>query len=60
MKKSIYLKLKKYNNHTILLFLYMLNLAAMLHEYGYGYPIQYVSETQIHTFSKENPLKWCS
>jgi hypothetical protein len=32
---------------------------SMLHEYGYGYPIQYVSDTWIHTFSKENPLKWC-
>ena len=31
----------------------------MLHEYGYEYQIQYVSDTWIHTFSKENPLKWC-
>jgi hypothetical protein len=23
------------------------------------YPIQYVSDTRRHTFSKENPLKWC-
>jgi hypothetical protein len=28
----------------------------MLHEYGYGYPIQYVSDTRIRTLSKENPL----
>ncbi|KAG0514496.1 hypothetical protein BDA96_10G196900 [Sorghum bicolor] len=33
--------------------------SATLHEYGYEYPIQYVSDTRIHTFSKENPLKWC-
>jgi hypothetical protein len=37
----------------------MASLSAMLHEYGYGYPIQYASDTRIHTFSKENPLKWC-
>ena len=29
----------------------------MLHEYGYEYPIQYVSDTRIHTFSKEKPTK---
>jgi hypothetical protein len=28
----------------------------MLHEYGYGYPIQYISETRIHIL-KRKPTK---
>lgn len=31
----------------------------MLHEYRYKYLIQYISDTRIHTFSTEIPLKWC-
>ena len=44
---------------SLAVFWVMKELPPTLHEYGYEYRIQYVSDTRIHTFSKENPLKWC-